>query len=118
MAASEIGEGWAFWRIRDALANARITGQTPWQALGVLGEEVQVSELKDLSAALSLVAEDGAKVRESLTARAVSLRRRELADLEGQAGERSQSMLVAQMVLAGAFLIFLIYPAIQTLLHT
>jgi hypothetical protein len=118
MAASEIGEGWAFWRIRDALANARITGQTPWQALGVLGEEVQVSELKDLSAALSLVAEDGAKVRESLTARAASLRRRELADLEGQAGERSQSMLVAQMLLAGAFLIFLMYPAIQTLLHT
>ena len=118
MAASEIGEGWAFWRIRDALANARITGQTPWQALGVLGEEVQVSELKDLSAALSLVAEDGAKVRESLTARAVSLRRRELADLEGQAGERSQSMLVAQMLLAGAFLVFLMYPAIQTLLHT
>ena len=34
MAASEIGQGWAFWRIRDALANARITGQTPWQALG------------------------------------------------------------------------------------
>jgi hypothetical protein len=118
MAASEIGEGWAFWRIRDALANARITGQTPWQALGVLGEEVQVSELKDLSAALSLVAEDGAKVRESLTARAASLRRRELADLEGQAGERSQSMLVAQMLLAGAFLIFLMYPAVQTLLHT
>ncbi len=118
MAASEIGEGWAFWRIRDALANARITGQTPWQALGLLGEEVQVSELKDLSAALSLVAEDGAKVRESLTARAVSLRRRELADLEGQAGERSQSMLVAQMVLAGAFLVFLMYPAVQTLLHT
>jgi hypothetical protein len=86
MAASEIGDGWAFWRIRDALANARITGQTPWQALGVLGEEVQVSELKDLSAALSLVAEDGAKVRESLTARAVSLRRRELADLEGTSG--------------------------------
>jgi tight adherence protein C len=118
MAAGEIGEGWAFWRIRDALANARITGQTPWQALGALGEEVQVSELKDLSGALSLVAEDGAKVRESLTARAASLRRRELADLEGKAGERSQSMLVAQMLLAAAFLVFLMYPAIQTLLHT
>jgi tight adherence protein C len=117
MAASEIGEGWAFWRIRDALANARISGQTPWQALGVLGHEVQVNELKDLSAALSLVAEDGAKVRESLTARAVSLRRRELADLEGQAGEKSQSMLVAQMFLAGAFLIFLMYPAVHLLLQ-
>jgi Flp pilus assembly protein TadB len=118
MAASEIGEGWAFWRIRDALANARITGQTPWQALGVLGEEVQVSELKDLSAALSLVAEDGAKVRESLTARAVSLRRRELADLEGQAGEKSQSMLLAQMLLAAAFLVFLMYPAVHMLLQS
>ena len=116
MAASEIGEGWAFWRIRDALANARITGQTPWQALGVLGHEVQVNELKDLSAALSLVAEDGAKVRESLTARAVSLRRRELADLEGQAGERSQSMLVAQMFLVAGFLVFLVFPVVGVLL--
>jgi len=118
MAASEIGEGWAFWRIRDALSNARLTGQTPWQALGVLGEDVQVDELRDLAGALSLVAEDGAKVRESLTARAASLRRRELADLEGQAAERSQSMLVAQMVMAGAFLVFLVYPAVQVLLNS
>ncbi len=116
MSASEIGSGWAFWRIRDALSNARITGQTPWQALGVLGEEVQVNDLKDLASALSLVAEDGAKVRESLSARAASLRRRELADLEGQAGEKSQTMLVAQMLLAAAFLMFLMYPAVQTLL--
>jgi hypothetical protein len=76
-----------------------------------------VSELKDLASALSLVAEDGAKVRESLSARAVSLRRRELADLEGQAAERSQTMLVAQMVMAGAFLVFLIYPAVNVLLN-
>jgi tight adherence protein C len=118
MSASEIGEGWAFWRIKDALTNARITGQTPWQALGQLGAEVRVDELRDLAGALSLVAEDGAKVRESLTARAVSLRRKELADLEGQAAERSQSMLVAQMVMAGAFLVFLIYPAVQVLLNS
>ena len=116
MAASEIGGGWSMWRIRDALANARITGQTPWQALGALGEEVRVDELRDLAAALSLVAEDGAKVRESLTARAVSLRRRELADLEGQAGERSQSMLVAQMFLVAGFLVFLVFPVVGVLL--
>ena len=116
MAASQLGGGWAMARIRDALANARITGQTPWQALGALGEEVRIDELRDLSAALSLVADDGAKVRESLLTRAASLRRRELADLQGQAGERSQSMLVAQMLLAFAFLIFLMYPAARTLL--
>jgi tight adherence protein C len=116
MAASEIGGGWSMWRIRDALANARITGQTPWQALGALGEEIRVDELRDLAGALSLVAEDGAKVRESLTARAVSLRRRELADLEGQAGERSQSMLVAQMFLVAGFLVFLVFPVVGVLL--
>ena len=118
LAASEIGSGWALWRLRDALANARITGQTPWQALGALGAEVRVEELRDLAAALSLVADDGAKVRESLTARAASLRRRELADLEGQAGEKSQSMLVAQMLLCAGFLIFLTYPVVGVLLGT
>jgi hypothetical protein len=118
MAASEIGSGWALWRLRDALANARITGQTSWQALGALGEEVRVDELRDLAAALGLVADDGAKVRESLTARAASLRRRELADLEGQAGEKSQSMLVAQMLLCAGFLIFLTYPVVGVLLGT
>jgi tight adherence protein C len=116
MAASDIGTGRAMWRIRETLTNARITGQTPWQALGKLGEEVHIDELRDLSAALTLVAEDGAKVRASLVSRAASLRRRELSDLEGQAGEKSQSMLVAQMLLCLAFLIFLLYPALKALL--
>jgi pilus assembly protein TadC len=116
MSASEMGGGWSMSRIRDALANARITGQTPWQALGALAEEVKVDELRDLATALSLVADDGAKIRESLTARAASLRRRQLTDLEGQAGERSQSMLVAQMVLVMGFLVFLVYPVIPVLI--
>jgi tight adherence protein C len=111
MSAGEVGSGWAMWRIRDALANARITGQTPWRALGELGESVGVEELADLSAALGLVAEDGAKVRQSLTARAASLRRREISELEGKAGERSQSMLIAQMLLCIGFLLFILYPA-------
>jgi tight adherence protein C len=115
MTASEVGTGWAFWRIRDALASARITGQTPWHVLGALGEEIGIDELRDLSAALSLVAEDGAKVRESLVARAESLRRRELTDLEGQAGERSQSMLVAQLMLCAGFLLFLVFPVVGLL---
>jgi tight adherence protein C len=116
MAASEIGQGWAMWRIRDALANARVTGQTPWQALGALGDEIRVDELRDLAAALGLVADDGAKVRQSLTARAASLRRREIAELEGDAGEKSQTMLVAQMLMCAGFMIFLAYPALRILL--
>jgi tight adherence protein C len=111
--AAAVGDGWAMRRIRDALSNARITGITPWEALGRLGDDVNVDELRDMSAALALVADDGAKVRQSLTARAASMRSRELADVEGKAGERSQSMLVAQLLLCAGFLIFLAYPAVM-----
>jgi tight adherence protein C len=113
MAASQVGDGWAMRRIRDALANARITGLTPWQALGRLGDEINIVELRDLSAALSLVADDGAKVRQSLTARAASMRSREMSDVEGKAGERSQSMLIAQLLLCAGFLLFLSFPALM-----
>lgn len=118
MAVSVSGEqpNWAMSRIRDALSGARIVGITPWQALGQLGEELNVDELRDLSAALGLVADDGAKVRSSLTARAATLRRRELAEIEGRAGERSQSMLVAQLLLCAGFVIFLSFPAAMKML--
>ncbi|MDX3454221.1 type II secretion system F family protein [Streptomyces sp. ME02-8801-2C] len=111
MAAAEVSDGWATQRIRNALADARITGTSQWQALGSLGEELGVEELKDLSASLALVADDGAKVRESLASRAETMRHRELAEIEGSAGEKSQSMLVAQLLLCAGFLVFLIYPA-------
>ncbi len=111
MAAAEVSDGWATQRIRNALADARITGISQWQALGSLGEELGVEELKDLSASLALVADDGAKVRESLASRAETMRHRELAEIEGSAGEKSQSMLVAQLLLCAGFLVFLIFPA-------
>ena len=113
LAASEIGEGWALWRLRDCLTNARITGTTQWAALGRLGDELAVDELRDLAAALELVADDGAKIRSSLSARAATLRSRELAEIEGKAGEKSQSMLVAQLLLCAGFLVFLAYPAMM-----
>lgn len=110
--AAQLSHGWAMVRIRDAMETARLQGVTPWAALGALGEEMAVEELRDLAAALALVAEDGAKVRESLSARAVSMRQRELAEAESQAARRSQSMLIAQLLLCVGFLLFLIYPAI------
>jgi len=110
-AAAGVSQGWGMVRLRETIENARLQGITPWNALGRLGDEMKVEELRDLAAALALVAEDGAKVRDSLTARAASMRQRELADSETRAQERSQSMLVAQLLLAAGFLVFLIYPA-------
>jgi Flp pilus assembly protein TadB len=111
MAASEVSDGWALMRIRNSLADARITGTSQWVALGRLGDELGIEELQDLSVTLGLVADDGAKVRESLASRAETMRHRELAEIEGSAGEKSQSMLVAQLLLCAGFLVFLIFPA-------
>jgi Flp pilus assembly protein TadB len=111
MAAAEISDGWALMRIRNRLADARITGTSQWIALGRLGEELGIEELQDLSVTLGLVADDGAKVRDSLASRAETMRHRELSEIEGAAGEKSQSMLVAQLLLCAGFLVFLIFPA-------
>jgi tight adherence protein C len=115
--AAQVGGGWPFSRLRDTLAFARLQGITLWAALGRLGEEVDIEELRDLSAALTLVADDGAKIRASLSARAATLRRRELAEAEGKAGERSQSMLIAQLLICFGFLLFLAYPAVYNIFN-
>jgi len=116
LAAASVGDHWSMIRIRQALANARLYGTTPWAALGALGEEIDVEELRELSGALVLAADDGAKIRSSLSARAATLRRRELTQAEGEEGEKSQSMLVAQMLISTAFLLFLGFPAVSQLL--
>ncbi len=115
MAASSIGEHWGMIRIRQALSNARIVGITPWEGIAQLGRDLGVEELRDLASALALAGDEGAKIRASLMARAESLRRKELADVEGSAGESSQSMLLAQILIALSFLIFLVYPALARL---
>ena len=83
------------------------------EVLRVEDTETSFAELRDrIDRTLALVAEDGAKVRDSLTARAASMRHRELADAEAKAEARSQSMLVAQLVMCAGFLVFLVYPAL------
>lgn len=80
--AAAMGQGWSFTRLRDALADARLSGATPWAALGRLGAELGVSEVSELASNLSLAGTEGARVRESLAAKAVSLRRHEAAEAE------------------------------------
>ena len=85
-------------------------------ALTELGNRIGVGELRDLGGLVQLVGRDGARVRATLTARAASMRRRELADAEGQAGQRDQSMLMAQVLIGFGFVVFLAYPAIVNLM--
>lgn len=114
--AAAIGGDGPFARIRVALEDARIDGLTPAAAIGQLGDELSLPDLRELSAGLSLVSASGAQAEESLRAKAASLRERELSAAAGDANARSQSMLVAQVVLALGFLVFIGYPALTRVL--
>ena len=114
--AATVGDGFAFARLRSALEDARIDGITPAAALRRLGEQLVLPDLVDASLRLSLVDASGAQAQASLQAQAASLRDRELTDTQGRANERSQSMLVAQVVLGVGFVVFLGYPAVAKVL--
>lgn len=113
---ARIGTGWAFELLQDTLEHAKYVGTSPWAALAELGERTGMSELADLGGALLLVADDGAKVRSSLTARASTQRRRQLAEAVGAAEKADQSIQMAQVVLAVGFVLFLGYPAVVNVL--
>ncbi|HKA69276.1 MAG TPA: type II secretion system protein [Actinomycetes bacterium] len=114
--AATIGEGWTFARLRAALSGGRTDGLSPARSLGRLGSELDVPELLDLASQLSLVDTAGAQAETSLRAKAASLRERQLSDAHGKANERSQHMLIAQVLLGVGFLILIGYPAVSKVL--
>lgn len=116
--AARIGDGPAFRALRGALADARTDQLTVAGALARLGTELALPDLAEVGARLALVEGSGAQAQTSLRAHAATLRDRERTDTQGRAAERSQSMLVAQIVLGLGFVIFLGYPAVAKVLAT
>jgi tight adherence protein C len=107
-----VSRGWALARLSAALDRARLAGQAPWVALGQLGWELGISELGELAASMSLAGTEGARVRDSLTAKAAALRRHELAEAEAAAAAATERMVLPIALLALGFVIFLLYPAL------
>ncbi|MDX8143276.1 type II secretion system F family protein [Lentzea sp. BCCO 10_0061] len=111
-----IGKGWAFQQLRRALVTAKLTRTTPWSVLGQLGTELDVHQLSELAASVSLAGTEGARVRLSLTAKAAALRTRELTDAEGEGQAATERMSLPVVILFGAFLIFIGFPALASVL--
>ncbi|WP_424187633.1 type II secretion system F family protein [Actinokineospora sp. G85] len=114
---SRIGRGWAFEQIRRALDTARLTRTTPWATLRQLGEELDVTELAELAASVSLAGTEGAKVRTSLAAKAAALRTRQITEAEGDAQAATERMSLPVMALFLGFLAFIAYPALTQVLN-
>lgn len=114
--AANLGETWSFALIRATIYQSRQAGRSPWLELADLGQRIGVRELYDLGQLIHLVAHDGARVRSTLAARAQTMRRRQLADLQELAGRADQSLRLTQMIIGLGFIVFIGYPAIVAVL--
>jgi Flp pilus assembly protein TadB len=114
--ASQVSPDWAAQRMGRALSTARDGGTTPWAALEALGRELRVPELVELATTVQLAGTEGARIRQSLTARAASLRRHEQAEAESAANAMTERLFVPGALLLLGFLLFIGYPAFQRIL--
>lgn len=114
--ASAIGEGMAFDYFRAATAAARTSRRPVWACYADLAEQLGVVELSELAATVSLAGGQGAKIAESLAAKAASLRGRRNAERAAaniSATERTH-MPVSVMMLG--FLLVLVFPSLDRFL--
>jgi len=115
-AASQVTPDWAAHRMASALATARDGGLPPWAALGALGIELGVPELEELATTVQLAGTEGARIRQSLTARGASLRRHEQAEAESAANAMTERLFLPGALLLLGFLVFIGYPAVHRIL--
>jgi tight adherence protein C len=113
--ASTAGQGWAFSELRGALTAGYVRGEPPWEALGRLGAELGVDDLTELASTISMAGEEGAAVRETVSAKARTIRERITADTEQAAAAITERMSLPTVLMVMGFLVFLGYPAVIVL---
>ncbi len=105
--AAEASDGWAYAELRQALRRAELTGQAPWDALDDLGRTLGVVELQELAASVRLTGGYGAKIRQSLAAKADALRDQQAAEIETNAERRTEKMIVPVAVMVLGLTLFI-----------
>jgi tight adherence protein C len=114
--AANAGSGWAFGELRRVLNAARLQRTSPWAALARLGETLGSPELIELASSVELAGTSGARVRESLRAKAISARDHELAEAESEALAASERMGAPMVAMFVGLILLIGYPAMATVL--
>ena len=116
--AASIGSGWVFETLRQSLGEAALQGDSPWAALDALGKTMRIEPLIELAGALGLAGASGARVTETLRARAESGRAQQAAEAKLEAEQASASLGVPIGVILFGMTLFIGYPAIASLLSS
>lgn len=110
--AAAMGDGWVFDHIRGALEVSRLDGTSPWVALDRLGQRLNVVPLIELAGSLTLAGNSGARVTETLAARAQSSREKELSEVRSEAEAKSAKLGIPVGMVMLTWVFFVGYPAI------
>jgi Flp pilus assembly protein TadB len=110
--AAAVCSGSAAERLRRTLRTARRAREPVWRALARFGNEVGASELVELANAIHLAGSQGTRIRGSLSAHAASTRAKATAQMEAAARSAGVRMSLPVLLLALAYGVWLLYPAL------
>ena len=110
--ATGICRGWGAQRLRRTLQVARLTREPVWQALHRLGSDTGAGELIDLANAIQLAGSEGTRVRTTLATHSGTARAKATAAMEAAARSAGVRMSLPVLLLALAYGVWLLYPAL------
>jgi len=102
---------WAMDEIAQSLLWAQAYRKQPWEGLERLAVRFNLPDLTDLARAMS-GAGDGARIRDSLDAKAQSMRLKETSALEDAAQAVTHKMLLPGVFLMAGYGVLVFYPAL------
>jgi Flp pilus assembly protein TadB len=111
LAAAGAGDGFSFEQIRLALVRAQSSRGSYWDSLRELGVRSGVESLEEVAQSVQLAGEHGARIRQSLAAKATALRSKNLARIEHEAEQRTEHMGLPIVMLFIGFILLVGYPA-------
>lgn len=110
-----VGGGWPFEVLRTRLNEASVAGESFWSAFDRLGHEIGSEDLIELAGALGLAGTSGARITDSLRARAESSRSKERQQVLADAQRASERLSFPIAILALSWMAFVGYAAIWQL---
>ncbi|MCA0250903.1 MAG: type II secretion system F family protein [Actinobacteria bacterium] len=113
--AAEIGDSWPFQRISDELARSWYSGETTWDAIGHLADELGLPALDDVADIMRLAGAEGSQVHDTLRARSTALRSQLLMAEQARAKARSTRMTIPSTLMAIVFAAVLVTAAVLRL---
>lgn len=113
--AATVGDSWVFTRIGQELARSGWAGQTPWEALHNLGEQLGLPALGDLADIMRLGGEEGAQVVTTLRARAAAMRTQMRTDAVTHANNTAERLTLPGLVMGVLFTVILVAPSLAAM---